>query len=208
MPNSAKENILKKIRQALSEPTPVPFAALEGNDGMFHAPTDELTILFAEQFTQLQGRFHYCETEEELWQQINALITQQAWKHVFVPESHWQSNITAPNSQVAEANIVNCDVAITTAHELIARTGQLVLSSASAGGRTASVYTPVHICVAYTHQIVYDIKDGLQLYKQPNYPSMVSFAAGPSRTADIEKTLVVGVHGPKQVYCFLVESNT
>ncbi|TAF92879.1 MAG: lactate utilization protein B/C, partial [Bacteroidetes bacterium] len=48
----------------------------------------------------------------------------------------------------------------------------------------------------------------LQLYKQPNYPSMVSFAAGPSRTADIEKTLVVGVHGPKQVYCFLVESNT
>jgi L-lactate dehydrogenase complex protein LldG len=36
-------------------------------------------------------------------------------------------------------------------------------------------------------------------------PSMISYATGPSRTADIEKTLVVGVHGPKEVYCFLVD---
>jgi hypothetical protein len=36
-------------------------------------------------------------------------------------------------------------------------------------------------------------------------PSMISFATGPSRTADIEKTLVVGVHGPKEVYCFLLD---
>jgi len=37
-------------------------------------------------------------------------------------------------------------------------------------------------------------------------PSLMTFATGPSRTADIEKTLVVGVHGPKQVYLFLVDS--
>jgi L-lactate dehydrogenase complex protein LldG len=36
-------------------------------------------------------------------------------------------------------------------------------------------------------------------------PSLMTFATGPSRTADIEKTLVVGVHGPKQVYLFLVD---
>jgi L-lactate dehydrogenase complex protein LldG len=36
-------------------------------------------------------------------------------------------------------------------------------------------------------------------------PSLITLATGPSRTADIEKTLVVGVHGPKEVFCFLIE---
>jgi len=39
-----------------------------------------------------------------------------------------------------------------------------------------------------------------------NIPSLITFASGPSRTADIEKTLVTGVHGPKEVYCFLVDA--
>ena len=39
-----------------------------------------------------------------------------------------------------------------------------------------------------------------------NIPSQIVFATGPSRTADIEKTLVTGVHGPKEVFCFLVEA--
>jgi L-lactate dehydrogenase complex protein LldG len=45
----------------------------------------------------------------------------------------------------------------------------------------------------------------MQLKYGNKMPSMVSFATGPSRTADIEKTLVVGVHGPKEVYCFLLD---
>jgi L-lactate dehydrogenase complex protein LldG len=55
---------------------------------------------------------------------------------------------------------------------------------------------------------VYDIKDGLQLIKTKygaNLPSLITLATGPSRTADIEKTLVVGVHGPKEVFCFLID---
>jgi len=55
--------------------------------------------------------------------------------------------------------------------------------------------------------LVNDIKDALLNIKN-NYsklPSLITFATGPSRTADIEKTLVVGVHGPKEVFCFLVE---
>ena len=39
-----------------------------------------------------------------------------------------------------------------------------------------------------------------------NLPSLITFATGPSRTADIEKTLVVGVHGPKEVYVFLIDT--
>ncbi len=71
------------------------------------------------------------------------------------------------------------------------------------------MYAPIHICVAFTNQLVYDIKDALTSVRdkyQNKFPSLLTFATGPSRTADIEKTLVVGVHGPKEVYCFLVES--
>ncbi|MEJ7681251.1 MAG: LUD domain-containing protein [Segetibacter sp.] len=91
---------------------------------------------------------------------------------------------------------------------MIARTGSILMSSAQASGRTTSVYAPVHICVAYTSQLVYDIKEGLQILKEKyagKLPSLITLATGPSRTADIEKTLVVGVHGPKEVYVFLVE---
>jgi L-lactate dehydrogenase complex protein LldG len=56
---------------------------------------------------------------------------------------------------------------------------------------------------------VYDISDSLQQLREgygQQFPSVVSLATGPSRTADIEKTLVVGVHGPKEVFCFLVDT--
>jgi L-lactate dehydrogenase complex protein LldG len=83
------------------------------------------------------------------------------------------------------------------------------MSSAQESGRTVSVYAPVHICIAYTSQLVYDIRDGLEMlsvkYKD-RIPSFITMATGPSRTADIEKTLVVGVHGPKDVYVFLVDA--
>ena len=71
------------------------------------------------------------------------------------------------------------------------------------------MYTLLFIfCIAFTHQLVHDIKDALEATREKygaNFPSLLTLATGPSRTADIEKTLVVGVHGPKEVYLFLVE---
>ena len=112
--------------------------------------------------------------------------------------------ISCPHNDLA-----TCDASITSCEFLIARTGTIVLSAAQESGRTASVYAPIHICIAYTDQLVYDIKDALLMLKekyQHDLPSLITFATGPSRTADIEKTLVVGVHGPKEVYVFLVDS--
>jgi L-lactate dehydrogenase complex protein LldG len=57
--------------------------------------------------------------------------------------------------------------------------------------------------------MVYDIADSLAQIREDyetQFPSLVTLATGPSRTADIEKTLVVGVHGPKEVFCFLVDN--
>jgi L-lactate dehydrogenase complex protein LldG len=198
----AKENILKKIRKALSNPVPLPFPNSEGNNSVYHPAAEELEVIFAEEFIKLQGKFAYCASETELIQQIQLLIAEQKWTKIYCKEEKWAAHFNNTD------DLAGCDISITTCECLIARTGSIVMSAAQQKGRTASVYAPIHICIAYISQLVYDVKDGLQLIKEKyagNTPSLITFATGPSRTADIEKTLVTGVHGPKEVYLFLVE---
>ncbi|MFM2358343.1 MAG: hypothetical protein RLY16_336 [Bacteroidota bacterium] len=201
--NTSKENILKKIRKALSNPVPLPFSQSEGAAALFAPATDDLEVLFATNFSKLQGRFVYCENETQLVAQIQQLIAAREWTKIYCSNEKW--NPVFSNT----INLATCDASVTGCELLVARTGSIVLSAAEIEGRTASVYAPVHICIAYTHQLVFDVKDALVGMKErygQQLPSMISFATGPSRTADIEKTLVTGVHGPKEVYLFLLEA--
>lgn len=206
----SKENILKKIRKALSHSTPLPFPKSEGGDSVFQPSKQEAEIEFAEQFSKLQGRFVYCINRQELAFQLGSLVKKMDWKKVFcVEESLLQGIEGQLNDRLVKTDIATCDVAITGCEFLVARTGSVVMSAAQPSGRVTSVYAPIHICIAYTHQLVYDVKEALQGVKDKygsKLPSLITFATGPSRTADIEKTLVVGVHGPKEAYVFLVES--
>ena len=195
----------------MSESTPVPFPQSEGNSSVFQPASQELEMQFAEEFTKLLGRFVYCAHHTELALKLFTLIQELGWKHVFCNEKALVDVLTEQGfSGFDDKDLVNCDVSITSCECLVARTGSIVLSAAQASGRSASVYAPVHICIAYTDQLVYDIKDALQLMKDrygEKLPSVISFATGPSRTADIEKHWSWGVHGPKEVYVFLVERN-
>ena len=204
----SKENILKKIRKALNQPTPLPFPQSDGSHQIFTKPQQELEIEFAEQFTKLQGKFVFCLNHQELAFQLNSLVRKQGWKKIYCREKDLLNFIDPQISELLTDDLPGCDVSITGCEALVARTGTTVMSTAQASGRTVSVYAPIHICIAYTHQLVYDVKDALQQLKKKydsHLPSLITFATGPSRTADIEKTLVVGVHGPKEVYCFLVD---
>lgn len=197
----AKENILKKIRQGLSNPVNLPFPASEGNHTLYQPAADELAVVFAQEFTKLQGRFAYCADAADLQVQMQQLIADKKWAKIYCRDA-------AHSAYSTTDDLAGCDASITGCEYLVARTGSMVLSAAQEGGRTVSVYAPIHICIAYSSQLVYDIKDALQALKEKypqGIPSSVSFATGPSRTADIEKTLVTGVHGPKEVYLFLVE---
>ena len=212
----AKENILKKIRQALSNPVPLPFPHSEGAQSVYKANGEDDAIIFAEEFTKLQGQFAFCADENDLQQQLNQLIQKKGWGKIYCRENKFLSLLNNLAIQ-PYSNLSDCDVSITGCEYLVARTGTIVMSAAQQSGRTASVYAPIHVCIAYNSQMLYDIKDALVFLKEKyvcpdgpvgqtdNFPSFVTFASGPSRTADIEKTLVTGVHGPKEVYCFLVE---
>jgi len=203
---TAKENILKKIRKALSNPVPLPFPLSEGSADIYLPAPDDLEVVFANAFIKLSGKFVFCASEFELHQQISKLFSAREWTKIYCSEDKWNESFSNTIS------LATCDASITGCEFLVARTGSIVLGSASQSGRSASVYAPVHICIAYTNQLVYDIKDALLALKEKyaltgNMPSFITFASGPSRTADIEKTLVTGVHGPKEVYLFLVEAS-
>lgn len=205
--SQAKENILKKIRQALSNPVPLPFPHSEDTQSVYPPAADDNAIIFAEEFSKLQGNFAFCINEQDLQQQLLQLLKEKDWTKVYCKEDQFIPLLSAGAITHFES-LVDCDVSVTGCEYLVARTGSIVLSAAQQSGRTASVYAPVHICIAYTSQMVYEVKDALLALKDKygsNFPSFISFASGPSRTADIEKTLVTGVHGPREVYCFLVE---
>ncbi len=204
----AKENILKKIRQALSHPMPVPFPLSEGNNSVFQPPVDDMAVQFAQQFTSLQGKFVFCADEQDMAEQLLQLAAARKWDKVVCREKPLQKLLQQKFPVSFHQELADCDVSVTGCELLVSRTGTIVLSTANESGRTTSVYAPVHVCVAYSNQLVYDLKDALQFVKEKyngKLPSFISFATGPSRTADIEKTLVVGVHGPKEVFVFLIE---
>ena len=207
--SSAKNKILKKIRKALTQSTPLPFPDRKDNDPVVAPQEEELEVRFAEEFSKLQGKFVFCLNTDELLFHLAELAVHEKWTHIYCSEKPLQQLLATKdfpfNPTLA---LKDADVSITRCECLVARTGTIVMSSAQQNGRTSGVHAPVHVCIASTNQLVYDVHNAFDLLRTKygdQLPSFINFASGPSRTADIEKTLVVGVHGPKEVYMFLVD---
>ncbi|MCE2728120.1 MAG: lactate utilization protein [Planctomycetaceae bacterium] len=100
-----------------------------------------------------------------------------------------------------------CDAGVTSCEVLVAQTGSVLVSSATCGGRALSVLPHVHVVVATADQVVPTLGDALHAVRERHagrLPSMLSFITGPSRTGDIERILVLGAHGPKELIVLLV----
>ncbi|MCO5948949.1 MULTISPECIES: LUD domain-containing protein [Mucilaginibacter] len=206
---TSKEKLLKKIRKALLEKRDNPYPNLE--DLPHYPATDEpLDVLFAEQFTAISGQFLFCEDEVQFIDNLLQLAEERKWHKIYCWEPALQEVLARYEYPYYETDrdFDQADVGFTLCEALVARNGSILLSNGNMAGRRLSIYPPVHIVLAYTSQMVLDIKDGLKLLKaryENNLPSMISNVTGPSRTADIEKTLVLGAHGPKELFVFLLE---
>jgi L-lactate dehydrogenase complex protein LldG len=96
-----------------------------------------------------------------------------------------------------------CDAGVTTAQWGIADTGTLVLESARERSRLLSLVPPIHVALLSTRCICDSLADALARVSVASHA--ITFITGPSRTSDIELTLVVGVHGPQTVHVLLME---
>ena len=110
----SKENILKKIRKALSHSTPLPFPQSEGNSTVYQPLQQEAEVEFAEQFTKLQGKFIYCINRQELAFQLGSLVKKQDWQKVYCVEDKLIEPVALQLSdRLIKTGLENCDVSIT-----------------------------------------------------------------------------------------------
>lgn len=99
------------------------------------------------------------------------------------------------------------DCGITDVYAAVAETGSLVIRPSPGHGRALSLVPPIHIAIVEPSNIVPDLIDLMdKIAGQPTSPN-ITLITGPSKTADIEGSLVTGVHGPGLVQIFLLRQS-
>ncbi len=204
--------MLKKVREALVNAMPSPFEGVDLESPVLR----QLDAVYGEEafasaFSEAGGSFIFCRDIREMAQGIQTLLAQKSVKKLYCREAFLAELLSELgvdyHDEVAQAPL--CDAAITSCETLVARHGSILFSSRQDSGRKAIISAPLHIVVATSQQLVQDISDAFryvgEMYDN-NTPSMLSFVTGPSRTADIEKTLVHGAHGPRELYLFMLDA--
>jgi L-lactate dehydrogenase complex protein LldG len=106
-------------------------------------------------------------------------------------------------------HLTGIDIGLTFIDYGIAETGTLVLDSSSEDVRLSTMVSEIHIGILPKSKIrpsAYDLEKELQETMQ-TAPSYLAFITGASRTADIERVLALGVHGPLELHILLMEDN-
>ena len=202
--NPARGEILNKLKSAVHSVPEKP----NFEQPIYHSVDLPLEQAFKENLEKVNGFVHLFSSENELFQTLKEFLAQWQKENILCNEDEICSQLNAFGIQFQQSSELpkNTDVGITGCEFLIAHTGSVMVSSAQKGGRQMFVYSPVHIVIAHKNQLVDYLEKAyagiLEKYKD-NFPSQIALITGPSRTADIEKTLVLGAHGPKELHVFL-----
>jgi L-lactate dehydrogenase complex protein LldG len=174
--------------------------------------------LFCEISAGLKTRVIRCASTSAAAEALQQLAREGAWRTVFT-HAHPLTNtvMAALPKDVAvrsteggydKQEMQKADAGISGCESLIAQTASILVSPQSSGGRVLSVLVPHHVVVATTRQIVRDLREALEGLRQRSggaLPRYFSFITGPSRTGDIERILVLGAHGPKELTVLLLD---
>ncbi|MFM7766909.1 MAG: lactate utilization protein C [Bacteroidota bacterium] len=207
-----REKVLKKLRASLISKTPEPTPGADYHQSIFNSVSDVPEYSFAKAFREAGGFFQFCKDEIEFAEVLMEIAHKNQWRNLVCTEHapldflrRCEFNVSAEHK-----NLHVCDVAISSCEYLIARTGSIVVSSASVSGRSLPFFANAHVVVAFTSQLVGDLKDvldGLKSRKEEFNLSSLSFITGPWRTADIGNETVIGAQGPLELYLFLIDKD-
>lgn len=109
-------------------------------------------------------------------------------------------HLVAPDADKHEMAL--CDLGVTEADFLLPETGTLVLRSSTQKPRAVSLLPRIHLALVHPEMLRADMH---QVFAEAKSDPYLVFITGPSRTADIELTITLGVHGPKSLHVWMVE---
>ena len=226
---TSREKILGRIREALQAKAPAP--GQHGESQVAPVPTDVAGIrhwlpqvdqsweqqrdLFAQNSAGLKTDFKVVPGAVAAGAEIKRLAGAGGWKRLAAHRTPLLEEVCRTvgldtlwtDAGYATADLEPCNGGVSACEALVAQTGSVLVTTRSSGGRALSVLPPHHVVVATRDQLVPDLSAAFELLRRKydgNYPGMISFITGPSRTGDIERILVLGAHGPKQLTVLMI----
>ena len=205
----SKNQILTKITEAKKQRKDFAYPEPDWNTNIYKEITEPLEECFARELKAISGNCVLCTSEEEAYENVKKVLSEKNITNFFCRTEEIAQQLTKHNIPFSnqKQDFLEMEAGITFCEALIARTGSVLVSSAHEAGRQMNIYPPTHIVLARKSQLVPYISDGLALIKSKygeNLPSAITNITGPSRTADIEKTLVLGAHGPKDIWVIII----
>lgn len=200
---------IKAVRNSQEDRVKTSFPKYRHDSSKYLHDLEDLPEMeFARNLVLVKGKFVYCPNQKELVLALRILYHEEHWEKIFCIEPTIRDLIDRAGIPYSfdQVSLKDAEAAITGCEFLVARTGSILVSSSQGSGRRVFGHAPVHIVIGRTTQLVNEIGDALAGIKgkYSDMPSQVSLITGPSRTADIEKTLVLGAHGPRDLYVFLL----
>lgn len=183
----------------------------------------ELAGRFRSEITRIGGRFHHATNAESACAYIEQVADAEGARTIICSNARIADEfgianrlaakgiafITDPSESDIVENAAGAEIGVTGVDYALAETGSLVLLARPGQPRSVSLLPPVHIALIRPEQIIRGFDELFEFlradFEATGVKSAVTFITGPSRTADIELTLVVGVHGPQQLHAVLVD---
>ncbi len=215
MTNPAREEMLSKVRTALKRTADSTVAAIPATARIAPraagAVDAELALLFAE-VEKLGGHTKRLENKDDLEAAVRELVAAEsikkatAWQTAELQAWGVEDGLRAIGTDIvspyaSNREVAECDLGVTGADFALPETGTLVLRSTLRQPRTVSLLPRVHLAIIRPPCLRADLH---QVFDETKDDGYFVFVTGPSRTADIELTVTVGVHGPKTLYVMLL----
>jgi len=229
MSTTDRQQFLDRLRHALADhhgdPDVAPLTPADYEQARL-TPSSTTPAGLAERFTEMASDagmiVHPVASTADLTSQLTSLLDELSISTLLLPHDPLLDSLALRGQLAQRADLTlldlpadretlteaafNADAALSVATYALAETGSLVLTASADTPRLLSLAPPVHLCLLPVSRLLGDLLDLLALYDASALPPSVTLVTGPSKTADIEMTLVQGAHGPIAEHILLLSN--